>query len=153
MPLSILVAVANRPELRDELAAQLTADGHGVHQAHHSRHAVALLPARHLDVLILGALEHPAEAPRLLRELRAGTLDPRAWPARSPTRARPRRSGRWRPRPTSSTLVSSPSSRAATWCRRCTSRRSPIASSRSASAAGCTWSGCGPRRSIAPTGC
>ena len=80
MPLSILVAVANRPELRDELAEQLTADGHDVHQAHHSRHAVALLAGRHIDVLILGALEHPAAAPALLRELRAGTLDPRAWP-------------------------------------------------------------------------
>ena len=80
MPLSILVAVANRPELRDELADQLTADGHDVHQAHHSRHAVALLAGRHIDVLILGALERPSATLALLRELRAGTLDPRAWP-------------------------------------------------------------------------
>src|SRR5215216_2223248 len=80
MPLSILVAVANRPELRDELADQLAADGHDVHQAHHSRHAVALLAGRQLDVLMLGALEQPAAALTLLRELRAGTLDPRAWP-------------------------------------------------------------------------
>src|SRR5918992_1024854 len=57
MPLSILVAVENRPELRDELADQLTADGHDVHQTHHSRHAVALLAGRHIDVLILGARE------------------------------------------------------------------------------------------------
>jgi DNA-binding response OmpR family regulator len=80
MPLSILVAVANRPELRDQLADQLTADGHDVYQAHHSRHATSLLVGRHIDVLILGALEQPAAAPALLRELRAGTLDPRAWP-------------------------------------------------------------------------
>jgi two-component system KDP operon response regulator KdpE len=80
MPLSILVAVANRPELRRELVDQLTADGHDVHQAHHSRHAVALLAGRHIDVLILGALEHPAAALALLREMRAGTLDARAWP-------------------------------------------------------------------------
>ena len=45
MPLSILVAVANRPELRDQLADQLTADGHDVHQAHHSRHAGRCWPA------------------------------------------------------------------------------------------------------------
>jgi hypothetical protein len=31
-------------------------------------------------VLVLGALEHPAAAPALLRELRTGTLDPRACP-------------------------------------------------------------------------
>jgi len=80
MPLSILAAVANRPELRDELAGQLTADGHDVHQAHHSRHAAALLAGRHVDVLILGALERPSATLVLLRELRAGTLDPRAWP-------------------------------------------------------------------------
>jgi DNA-binding response OmpR family regulator len=80
MSLSILVAIANQPELRDELAAELTADGHDVHQADHSRHAVALLAGRHIDALILGALEHPAAAPTLLRELRAGTLDPPAWP-------------------------------------------------------------------------
>jgi DNA-binding response OmpR family regulator len=80
MPLSILVAVANRPELRDVLADQLTADGHDVHQAHHSRHATSLLAGRHIDVLMLGALERPSATLALLRELRAGTLDPRAWP-------------------------------------------------------------------------
>jgi DNA-binding response OmpR family regulator len=79
MPLTILVAVAHRPELRDELAAQLTADGHHVHHSRHG-HATALLSGRHIDVLILGALEHVAAAPALVRELRAGTLDPRAWP-------------------------------------------------------------------------
>src|SRR4051795_13648280 len=46
--------------------------------------------------------------------------------------------GRWRPRPTSSTRVSWPSWRTAIWCRRCTCRRSAIASSRSASGGGCT---------------
>jgi DNA-binding response OmpR family regulator len=81
MPLSILLAVADAgPSSRGELAEQLAADGHDVHQAHHSRHTVALLAGRHLDVLILGALEHPAAALALLRELRAGTLDARAWP-------------------------------------------------------------------------
>jgi DNA-binding response OmpR family regulator len=81
MPLSILLVVADAgPSSRGELAEQLAADGHEVHQAHRSRHAVALLARRHLDVLILGALEHPAAPLTLLRELRAGTLDPRAWP-------------------------------------------------------------------------
>ena len=81
MPLSILLAVADAgPSSRGELADQLIADGHEVHQAHHSRHAVALLAGRRLDVLMLGVLEHPAAALALLRELRAGTLDARAWP-------------------------------------------------------------------------
>src|SRR5699024_1018564 len=81
MPLSILLAVADAgSSSRGELAEQLAADGHEVHQAHHSRHAVALLAGRQLDVLILGALEHPTAALALLRELRAGALDVRAWP-------------------------------------------------------------------------
>src|SRR4051794_20846446 len=79
MPLPILVAVANRPQPRDQLADQPTAACHDVHQAHHSRHAAALLAGRQIDVLILGALEHSAATLALLRELRAGTLDPRAW--------------------------------------------------------------------------
>lgn len=80
MSLTILVAIANRPQVREELAAQLSADGHDVHQAHSSRHATALLGIRSIDVLILGALERPAAAPALLRELRAAALDPRCWP-------------------------------------------------------------------------
>ena len=80
MPLSILVAVANRPELRDELADQLTADGHDVHQAHHSRHAMALLAGRQHRRADPRRARAPAVALALLRELRAGTLDPRAWP-------------------------------------------------------------------------
>ena len=80
MALSILVAVANRPELRDDLAAQLTADGHDVHQAHSSRHATALLASHPIEMLVLGALEHPTAALKFLRALRAGRLDTRAWP-------------------------------------------------------------------------
>jgi DNA-binding response OmpR family regulator len=80
MALSILIAVANRPEFRDDAASQFTADGYDVHLAHSSRHATALLAGRHIDVMILGALERPAAALALLRTLRAGTLDPHAWP-------------------------------------------------------------------------
>jgi hypothetical protein len=42
--------------------------------------ARALLAGRHIDVLVLGALEHPVAAPALLRELRTATLDPRGCP-------------------------------------------------------------------------
>jgi DNA-binding response OmpR family regulator len=81
MPLSILLAVSDGvPSSRGELAEQLAADGHAVHRVHHSRHAVALLAGRQLDVLILGVLEQPTAALALLRELRAATLDVRAWP-------------------------------------------------------------------------
>jgi DNA-binding response OmpR family regulator len=83
-PLSILVAVSCAREISDELAGQLTADGHDVYQAHHSRQVTALLAARHVDVLILGALEQPAAAPTLLRKLRAGALDPEACPRLPP---------------------------------------------------------------------
>ena len=80
MVLSILIAAENR-ELHAALAEQLSADGHDVHLAQHCRHAVALLAGRELQLLILGALEHRgAVSLRLLRELRAGRLDARAWP-------------------------------------------------------------------------
>lgn len=76
MPLSIIVALANRPQLSDDLVAQLGADGHDVHQAHHSRHATALLAGRYVDVLMLGALERLAATLTLLRELRAAGIAP-----------------------------------------------------------------------------
>jgi DNA-binding response OmpR family regulator len=80
MPLTILIAIANRPGLRDDLAAQLSADGHHVHQAHSSRHATALLATHPIDMLVLGALEQPTAALAFLRALRGGTLHTRAWP-------------------------------------------------------------------------
>jgi len=79
MPLSILDAL-EQAELREALAEQLSADGHDVRLAEHSRHAVALLAGCEISVLILGALERGAVSLRLLRELRAGRLDARAWP-------------------------------------------------------------------------
>ena len=80
MSLSIVVAVVDPRHRADELASQLTADGYELHHAHSSRHAVSLLASRHADLLILGALERPSVALALLRELREGALDPRAWP-------------------------------------------------------------------------
>ena len=80
MPLSILLAVAHPPGRRDELARQLAADGHVVARAQHARHAASLLAGRRFDMLILGALEPVSAAPALLRDLRAGRLDARAWP-------------------------------------------------------------------------
>ena len=80
MSLSIVVAVVDPRHRADELASQLTADGYELHQAHSIRHAVSLLASRHADLFILGALERPSVALALLRELREGALDPRAWP-------------------------------------------------------------------------
>jgi DNA-binding response OmpR family regulator len=80
MPLSILLALAHPAQRRADLAWQLTADGHRVHRVDHSGQVAPLLVGRELDVLLLGALEQPAAALWLLRELRAGALDPRVWP-------------------------------------------------------------------------
>jgi DNA-binding response OmpR family regulator len=80
MSLSIIIAVVDPRHRADELANQLTADGYELHQAHSSRHAVSLLASRHADLLLLGALERPSVALALVRDLREGALDPRAWP-------------------------------------------------------------------------
>jgi hypothetical protein len=78
MPLSILVAVANRPELRDQLAEQLTADGHDVRQTHHSRYATALLAGRSIDVLILARSSTPPRRRRCCASCAPGRST-RAW--------------------------------------------------------------------------
>jgi hypothetical protein len=59
---------------------QLDADGHGIHLTDDRPGAIAKLSTHAIDVVILGELERPADAPALLRELRAGQLHPRVHP-------------------------------------------------------------------------
>jgi DNA-binding response OmpR family regulator len=56
---------------RDLLAAQLDADGHTVHTADTARGALAKLAAQAIDVVLLAELDKPADAPELVREIRA----------------------------------------------------------------------------------
>jgi DNA-binding response OmpR family regulator len=66
-----------------DLGEQLDADGHTVHLADDRPSATAKLCTHAIDVVILGALERPADAPALLRDLRdlrAGQLDARVHP-------------------------------------------------------------------------
>src|SRR5687768_7238185 len=76
---TMLVAIADEQE-RTFVAAQLDADGHTVYEADHAAAVIARLSAHAIDALILGDLEHPADAPTLLRAVRAGQ-HPRVHPA------------------------------------------------------------------------
>jgi two-component system KDP operon response regulator KdpE len=67
---TLLIATGDEAQ-RSFLAAQLDADGHTIYEAHDTRETVARLSEQAIDVLILGQLEHPADAPRLLRAIRA----------------------------------------------------------------------------------
>jgi two-component system, OmpR family, response regulator ResD len=67
-----LLIATSRQEQRTFLAGQLDADGHTVYEADHTAAVVARLSAHAIDVLILGELERPADAPALLRAVRAG---------------------------------------------------------------------------------
>jgi DNA-binding response OmpR family regulator len=71
MPYALLVAAADAHS-RDFLAAQLDADGHTVYTAESSADALAKLSTRAIDVALLGDLEHPADVPELIRQVRAG---------------------------------------------------------------------------------
>ncbi len=104
---------------------------------------LALLVGR-LGPEALACIEMMSGAAGVRERFQAGGWIVQIADARKP--ARLRRSGRWRPRPTSSTRAYWPSSRGAISCPRCTCRRSPTASSRNDSVDGCIWSGCAPRR-------
>jgi DNA-binding response OmpR family regulator len=67
----LLIATTD-PDQRTFLAAQLDADGHTVYEADSPTAAVARLSAHEIDVLLLGRLQRPADAPALLRAIRAG---------------------------------------------------------------------------------
>jgi two-component system KDP operon response regulator KdpE len=77
---TLLVATTDAAA-REFLAAQLDADGHTVHEADSSAAVTAKLTAHGVDVLILGALQRPADATLLVRSLRAGRLHTRVHPA------------------------------------------------------------------------
>src|SRR5688572_23284303 len=76
---TMLVAIADEQE-RTFVAGQLDADGHTVYEADHAAAVIARLSAHAIDALILGGLEHPADAAGLLRAVRAGQ-HPRIHPA------------------------------------------------------------------------
>jgi DNA-binding response OmpR family regulator len=70
-PCTFLIATAHDVR-RTFLAYQFDADGHTIHEADHLAAVVAKLSVHAIDVLVLGDLEHPADAPALLRTIRAG---------------------------------------------------------------------------------
>jgi DNA-binding response OmpR family regulator len=76
---SLLIITADRARGWD-LGEQLDADGHDIHLTDDRPGATAKLSTHAIDVVILGELERPADAPGLLRELRAGQLHPRVHP-------------------------------------------------------------------------
>lgn len=76
---TLLIATANSP-LREFHVAQLDADEYAIYEADHAAAAAAKLSTHAIDVLILGDLDQPADAPRLLRALRAGELHSRIHP-------------------------------------------------------------------------
>jgi len=57
-----------------DLGEQLDADGHTIYLASDRVGAIAKLSTHAVDLMILGTLQRPAEAPALLRDLRAGEL-------------------------------------------------------------------------------
>jgi DNA-binding NtrC family response regulator len=62
----LLIATADHDQ-REFLAAQLDADGHTVYEADSTTAVIAKLSAHAIDVMILGRLQRPADAPALLR--------------------------------------------------------------------------------------
>jgi DNA-binding response OmpR family regulator len=68
---TLLIATTDHDQ-RAFLAGQLDADGHTVYEADHTAAVITGLSAHAVDVLIVGELEHPADAPALLRAMRAG---------------------------------------------------------------------------------
>lgn len=71
----ILIAHNDR-DTRRAWATQLITDGYDAHDANTVRNATETLATEPIRLLMLGALQHPAEAPALLVDLRAGRLDP-----------------------------------------------------------------------------
>jgi DNA-binding response OmpR family regulator len=68
---TLLIATTD-PDQRAFLAAQLDADGHTVYEADGPQAAIAKLSAHAIDLMILGRLHRAANAPALLRAIRAG---------------------------------------------------------------------------------
>jgi DNA-binding response OmpR family regulator len=68
---TLLIATTD-PGQRTFLAAQLDADGHTVYQADTTTGALTALCGQAIDVLLLGELQRPPDAPGLLRAVRGG---------------------------------------------------------------------------------
>jgi DNA-binding response OmpR family regulator len=68
---TLLIATTD-PDRRTFLAGQLDADGHTVYEADSTTAAIRALSGQAIDVLVLGELQRPADAPGLLRAVRAG---------------------------------------------------------------------------------
>lgn len=68
---TLLIAMAD-VDRRVFLAGQLDADGHTVHEADQVAGVVAKLSRCPIDVMVLGDLQRPADAPALLRAIRGG---------------------------------------------------------------------------------
>jgi DNA-binding response OmpR family regulator len=71
---TLLVAGADEGR-RSFLAAQLDADGHTVYEADRAAAVAARLSSYTVDVLVLGELQRPSDAPGLVRAIRAGELE------------------------------------------------------------------------------
>jgi DNA-binding response OmpR family regulator len=67
---ALLLATIDQDQ-RAFLAGQLDADGHTVYEADSSTGTLTALSGQAIDVLVLGELQRPADAPALLRAVRA----------------------------------------------------------------------------------
>jgi DNA-binding response OmpR family regulator len=67
-----LLIATHDPGQRAFLAGQLDADGHTVYEADSTTGALTALCGQAIDVLLLGELQRPADAPGLLRAVRGG---------------------------------------------------------------------------------
>jgi DNA-binding response OmpR family regulator len=70
-PHELLIATTDHDQ-REFLAAQLDADGHTVYEADSTAGALTALCGQAIDVLLLGELQRPSDAPALLRAVRGG---------------------------------------------------------------------------------
>lgn len=70
-----IVIAHNDRDQRQHWAAQLDADGHNVYDANTVRNTLDTLTQTRTDVLLLGALQRPSEAPQMLTDIRAGRVD------------------------------------------------------------------------------
>jgi CheY-like chemotaxis protein len=78
-PITLLIATADQL-VCEFLAHQLDADGHTIHLLDSPEQTTGKLAAHAIDVVLLSDFDSAADAPALLRSLRAGQLHTRALP-------------------------------------------------------------------------
>lgn len=71
---SLVVAHADQAA-RTQLARELDLEGYDVHEANRLSNTIDVIARVQPDAIVLGPLEQPAAAPRMLRALRAGQLE------------------------------------------------------------------------------